>query len=287
MPLVILSRKRFVVLIALVASILWLAPRHNLHLHGNHAYIHFAGRSSSESLPEIVSRRDDRAYDRHRQLHATDFSKHSTQQLAKSIVSLVNVEEFSHNITLEIHSKVLVKRAVDYNWYKCKGERLLKMLLEEPRPADSFDSDYLRPWRKLENPQNGIQGVNGNIQPVLDSLGYKDLVNEEEFAAQDALQDLEFSTSDGKKHVSHVLDRYPHCPKEMSMSIALILIREISADPECSSQAQKAITETSTYTGGISLPLSPRLWNRQGIKSARMLQSRLFSDGQISLGSGG
>ncbi|KAI4251483.1 MAG: hypothetical protein L6R42_008372, partial [Xanthoria sp. 1 TBL-2021] len=57
---------------------------------------------------------------------------------------------------LGIRDQSLVKRDIDYNWYKCNGERLLKMIQDNDRPKTNPQD--LSEWRLYEEGQDLLQG---------------------------------------------------------------------------------------------------------------------------------
>ncbi|KAI4280474.1 MAG: hypothetical protein L6R38_004420, partial [Xanthoria sp. 2 TBL-2021] len=102
----------------------------------------------------------------------------------------------SRDTTLGIRDQSLVKRDIDYNWYKCNGGRLLKMIQDNDRPKTNPQDPS--EWRLYEEGQDLLQGVNGAVQPALDAMGYAHL-RSGDFVTQTGVQDREFK-ADGQTH---------------------------------------------------------------------------------------
>ncbi|KAL8728462.1 MAG: hypothetical protein Q9166_005360 [cf. Caloplaca sp. 2 TL-2023] len=150
-----------------------------------------------KSFIQLRAKEIKHSHDTHARFHYhNQFPKPFVQELEKHVASSSNVEGYSRQITCDTRLKSLIKRDVDYFWYKCNGEKLLKMIQDNERPK-TIPRD-LSEWRLYGSGQDFQQGINGVIQPVLDQLGYANL-RFGDAVVQTGEQDREFK-SNGKTY---------------------------------------------------------------------------------------
>ncbi|KAL8768243.1 MAG: hypothetical protein Q9209_005473 [Squamulea sp. 1 TL-2023] len=163
-------RKKIVTVLTLTITGLWLLSYHGSLLNGTpkgfqlHKHL---SRSSTQQASNGVQH----SHDSHAHLHYRDQSfKRPIQNLDEHIVTSVDLHAHSGNITIDTHLNSFTKRDVDYDWYKCKGQKLLKMIQDDERPG--LLPNDLSDWEISADNQDHIHGINGIIQPLLDQLGY-------------------------------------------------------------------------------------------------------------------
>ncbi|KAL8680957.1 MAG: hypothetical protein Q9186_002857 [Xanthomendoza sp. 1 TL-2023] len=129
------------------------------------------------------------------------------------LTTVADSENQVHNITLNKQLNTLLQRAeFDFNWYKCKGEKLLEMIQDDKRPMnlprDLGDWSFSTPLK-----QDNEHGVNGFPQPVLDQLGY-DKLQAGDHVTKIASQSTEFKIEKKTYAPTHAFYRNEHIIRE-------------------------------------------------------------------------
>lgn len=201
------SGKTFIALVAVVTSLVCLISSRQSYSHFEYEDHQPHEQSSRTSTHEHPNRLND-LRGRHTQLHNVENDKSSEHLLHPAedyVAAAPDPEDYVGNITSTTHQNLLIPRVeIDFYWYKCKGESLLKMIHDNKRPI-SLPRDLSDWWFSEPLRQDREHGVNGLAQPMLDQLGYANL-KAEDFVSKISSQSTEFKLN-GDTYVSFHLMR--------------------------------------------------------------------------------